>query len=151
METLTFNDFGLGNFRKEGFAFIDILRSAKLRITLLILLPGQTLPQHLHPPYDNETGKEETLRVIYGHTRVYVAGSDKNEGVKVPAGKEAYYTVFEEVGLEPGGQYSIKPGIEHWLQGGQDGSVNICFQNRVDEAKNVFLDSDSTGCQIKPR
>ena len=151
METLTLNDFGLGNLRKEGFIFIDILQSARLRITLLILLPGQTLPQHIHPPYDDETGKEETLRVIYGRTGVYVAGSDKSKSVRIPAGKEAYYTVFEEVVLKPGEQYSVEPGIEHWFQGGQEGSVNICFQNRVDENKNIFLDPDSTGCQIKPQ
>lgn len=47
---LTFNDFGLGDFRKEGFTFIDILRSPRLRVTLIVLLPNQTLPQHVHPP-----------------------------------------------------------------------------------------------------
>jgi hypothetical protein len=57
-EAMAISDFGLGNLLSEGFAFIDILRSARLRITLIALLPNQTLPQHVHPPYEGEQGKE---------------------------------------------------------------------------------------------
>jgi len=51
MSELRVEDFGLGRVFEEGFAFIDILQSSRLRVTLLVLLPGQTLPQHLHPAY----------------------------------------------------------------------------------------------------
>jgi hypothetical protein len=70
LSALEISDFGLGNLRSEGFAFIDILRSPRLRITMIALLPNQTLPQHVHPPYEGESGKEETLRVLLGQTKV---------------------------------------------------------------------------------
>jgi D-lyxose ketol-isomerase len=51
---LTINDFGPGDFRKEGFTFIDILRSSQVRVCVLVLLPDQTLPQHVHTPYEGK-------------------------------------------------------------------------------------------------
>jgi D-lyxose ketol-isomerase len=145
---LAVNDLGLGDFEIEGFAFVDILRSERLRITVLVLLPGQTLPQHVHPPYQGQQGKEETLRVLYGHTKVFVEG-DANTEVRVPVGKAPYYTARREIALEAGDQYTIAPGIKHWFQAGEQGSVNMTFQNRVDETKNIFDDPNSLGCPIK--
>jgi D-lyxose ketol-isomerase len=147
-EALEISDFGLGNLLAEGFAFIDILRSVRLRITLIALLPNQTLPQHVHPPYEGETGKEETIRVLSGQTRVYVKGEAEAPGILIPAGKDPFYTARLEIGLDPGEQYTVPPGIEHWFQGGPAGSVNLCFQNRVDETKNRFWDPRSFGCPI---
>ncbi len=146
---LQVNDFGLANLSHEGFAFIDILRSPRVRITLLILLPNQTLPQHLHPSYEEESGKEETLRVLYGQTKVYIRGEQNVQDVRIPPGKGDYYTARHEILLLPGQQHSVQPTVEHWFQGGPDGSVNIAFQNRVDETKNLFYDPKSSGCPIK--
>ena len=85
---LSINDFGLGDFAAEGFAFVDILRSERLRITVFVLLPRQSLPQHKHPPYDSEIGKEETLRALYGQTNIYIDGDVNNPDLIIPAGKE---------------------------------------------------------------
>lgn len=41
----------------------------------------------------------------------------------IPVGSEAYYTVFHEIELHPGDQYTIKPGIKHWFQAGEEGAV----------------------------
>lgn len=150
LERLEVNDFGLGHPEKEGFAFIDILRSPRLRITLLVLLPGQTLPQHVHPRYEGEVGKEETLRVLYGATRVYIKGGGCVGPINIPADKDPYYTARTEIALQPGEQFTVEPETEHWFQGGPEGSVNICFQNRVDENRNIFFDPQSTGCPINP-
>ena len=144
---LAVNDMGLGDIASEGFAFVDILRSAKLRITVLVLLPNQTLPQHVHPPYDEEPGKEETLRVLYGRTKVFVEGRVSKD-VRIPTGKEKYYTAQQEIALDAGGQCTIAPGIKHWFQAGAQGSVNMTFQNRVDETRNLFDDPNSLGCPI---
>ena len=149
-ETLEVNDFGLGNMPHEGFAFIDLLRSARLRITLLVLLPNQSLPQHVHPAYEGEQGKEETIRVLFGRTKVYVRGEVTGTAMVIPAGKDRYYTARREIEIGSGEQYTVAPAIEHWFQGGAEGSVNICFQNRVDENKNMFWDPASTGCPIGP-
>ncbi len=146
---LTVNDFGLGDFYKEGFTFIDLLRSPQIRVCLLVLLPNQTLPQHVHTPYEGEAeGKEETLRVLYGHTKVYIEGQIETD-VKIPEGKDAYYTALKEIPLNAGGQFSIPPQVKHWFKAGPEGSVNMTFQKRVDESKNIFDDPNSTGCPIK--
>jgi D-lyxose ketol-isomerase len=149
-KAMEISDFGLGNLRSEGFAFIDILRSARLRITLIALLPNQALPQHVHPPYEGEPGKEETIRVLTGQTKVYIKGNPTAPGLLIPAGKDPFYTARQEIFLISGGQFTVPPGIEHWFQGGPEGSVNICFQNRVDENKNRFRDPKSFGCPIGP-
>jgi D-lyxose ketol-isomerase len=149
-EAMEISDFGLGNLRSEGFAFIDILRSARLRITLIALLPCQALPQHVHPPYEGEQGKEETIRVLSGQTKIYVKGKATAYVMLIPAGKGQFYTARQEICLNLGEQYTVPPGIEHWFQGGPEGSVNICFQNRVDETKNRFRDPESFGCPIGP-
>ena len=150
LKAMAVNDFGLGNLHVEGFGFIDILRSARLRITLIALLPNQTLPQHVHPPYEGEQGKEETIRCLAGQTKVYIRGKASNPDMLIPAGKDPFYTARQEIVLNPGEQYTVPPGIEHWFQGGPDGSVNICFQNRVDENQNRFWDPKSSGCPIGP-
>jgi D-lyxose ketol-isomerase len=137
-EAMEISDLGLGKLHSEGFAFIDILRSARLRITLIALLPNQTLPQHVHPPYEGEQGK------------VYIKGKATTPDMLIPAGKDSFYTARQEICLNPGEQYTVPPSIEHWFQGGPEGSVNICFQNRVDETKNLFWDPQSFGCPIGP-
>jgi D-lyxose ketol-isomerase len=150
LEALEVSDFGLNNLPHEGFAFIDILRSPRLRVTLLVLLPNQSLPQHVHPPYEEEQGKEETIRVLYGQTGVYIKGEATNPDAHIPVGKDSYYTARREIRIGPGEQYTVTPNTEHWFQGGPEGSVNICFQNRVDENKNLFWDPQSFGCPIGP-
>jgi len=147
LSNLEINDFGLGNIRKEGFGFIDILRSKRIRITLLLLLPNQSLPQHMHPSYENEEGKEETLRVLFGETKVFIEG-ESDSAIIIPEGKEKYYTALNEIHLKAGGQYSVQPNTKHWFQACDKGSVNICFQNRVDELRNIFYDPESDGCRI---
>ena len=149
-QELAVNDMGLGHIQQEGLVFVDILRSERLRITILVLLPNQTLPQHKHPPYVGEIGKEETLRVLYGQTRLYVPGPENNPEILIPAGKEGFYTARHEIVLNKGEQYTVDPNAEHWFQGGPEGAVNLTFQNRVDETKNVFNDPRSLGCPIKP-
>lgn len=151
LEMLEVNDLGLGDIRKEGFAFIDILRTNRLRITILMLLPNQSLPQHVHPPYEEEIGKEETIRVIFGQTKVYSAkDNQEHDPILIPTGKEKYYTARHETKLEQGQQFTVTPNTNHWFQGGNEGAVNICFQNRVDETRNIFFDPKSEGCLIMP-
>lgn len=150
MREIKVNDFGLGNPRIEGFTFVDLLRTDRLRITLHMLLPNQTLPQHQHPPYDDEIGKEEIIRTVWGQFKIYDEGGGSAEGLRIPEGKESYYTVYHETVLNPGDQYRVKPGVDHWFQGGPEGAVALAFQNRVDENRNIFYDPGSLGCPIPP-
>lgn len=148
LATLKLNDFGLGQLTVEGFEFIDFVLTPRLRISLLALLPNQTLPEHYHPSQGPESGKEETIRCLWGQTRVYIPGKPNNSRVHIPTGKEALYTCRHEIILNSGEQWTFEPPMVHWLQGGPDGSVNLGMQNRVDETLNVFTDAKSTGCPV---
>lgn len=148
IESMKANDFGLGNFEKEGFFLVDLLRTDRVRTNLIILLPGQILPEHLHPSYDNEQGKEETIRVLYGESSVFVEGKETNPELKLPQGKSDFYTARHEVKLKTGEQYSVPPNTKHWFMGGPQGSVNMAVQNRVNEDRNVYYDPESDGCKI---
>jgi D-lyxose ketol-isomerase len=147
LKSLTVNDFGLDNLKEEGFGLVDLLRSERVRVNLIVLLPNQSLPEHLHPPYANEKGKEETIRVLYGTTRVFIEGEPDTD-IRIPKGKEQWYTASKKIELKIGEQFTIPSNIKHWFQAGNNGSVNIAFQNRVDESRNIFYDPESDGCKI---
>lgn len=148
LDSLRLVDFGIGNWREEGCGLIDLLRTDLIRITLLILLPNQTLPQHLHPSYEGSCGKEESIRTLKGLFRIYVEGDEARDDLLIPAGKDAYYTARKEIILPENKQFSVPPNTAHWFQAGPDGAVVIAFQNRVNEDHNVFYDPKSDGCPI---
>ncbi|MBD3242945.1 MAG: hypothetical protein GF331_20300 [Chitinivibrionales bacterium] len=137
-------DFGMHDIRREGVQLVDILLTDELRITVLVLLPNQTLPEHMHPAYGNCPGKEETVRVVYGECRVYVPGLDTMQAGFLPSGKEAYYTARNEAVLRPVQTFTVEPGMPHWFQAGPQGCVTYGYYNRVDESQNVFTDPNVT-------
>lgn len=140
-------DFGLSNFDEEGAVVIDLLRTERVRVNLLVMMPGQTLPQHKHPPYGDHPGKEESIRVLWGELTVAVDG-EVSPDLSVPAGKDPYYTVRHLITLEKAEQYTVPPNEMHWFQAGSEGAVAIAFQNRVNEDYNIFADPASDGCPI---
>ncbi len=140
LERMAVVDFGLGDLRREGVEYVDILLSDRLRTTVLVLLPNQTLPQHYHPAYEDCPGKEETVRCVRGEIRVYVPGRDTVERGGVVEGKERWYTARHEIVLRPGDSYTIAPAVPHWFQAGPEGAVTYGFYSRVDESRNVFAD-----------
>ncbi len=148
LEKLMLVDFGLGNIRKEGIELVDILNSPKLRITYLVLLPFQTLPEHLHPPCDGQDGKEETIRALYGTMKVYVPGEQNSDNMNIPEGRETFYTAKKEIVLRPFEQVTIPPNTPHWAQAGAEGAVTFGFYNRVNEDNNVFSHPRATSCLV---
>lgn len=58
----------------------------------------------------------------------------------VPKGSEAAYTVFHEIVLQPGEQYTIKPGTKHWFQGGPEGAVVSEFSSTSRDEFDIFTD-----------
>ncbi len=144
LEQMALVDFGMNDIRREGVELVDILLTDVLRITILTLLPNQTLPEHLHPVYDGSGGKEENVRVVYGECRIYVPGPDTMETGFIPTGKEAYYTARNETVLRPVDTFTVDPGKPHWFQAGPRGCVTYGFYNRVDESRNRFTDPHVT-------
>ncbi len=117
-------DLGLGEFERTGLTLVVYVNTDRYCAKELILLPGQTCPEHRHPPVATDPGKMETFRCRAGKVWIYSEGEPvANPKARVPEGSEDCYTVFHEVELNPGEQYTIPPNTWHWFQGGPEGAI----------------------------
>lgn len=134
-------DFGLQELDRTGLEIVTYVNTARCCAKELVLFPGQTCPEHRHPPVDGEPGKEETFRCRWGEVYLYVPG-EPAASVKatVPPGSEPHYTVMKEVVLRPGDQYTIMPNTLHWFQAGPEGAVVSEFSTRSRDESDVFTD-----------
>jgi len=140
-ESLEIADLGLGEFETSGLALVVYINTARVCAKELVLLPGQTCPQHRHPPVGNEPGKEETFRCRSGEVYLYVPGpAAASPRAKPPAHRADTYTVFHEIILRPGEQYTIPPDTWHWFQGGPSGAVVSEFSTRSTDEHDIFVD-----------
>ncbi|NBD23918.1 D-lyxose/D-mannose family sugar isomerase [Paenibacillus glycinis] len=133
--------FGLGNLERQGLELVTYINTDRYCAKELVLFPGQTCPEHLHPPVGGEPGKMETFRCRHGVVYLYVEG--ENDGTiqaEVPEGSEAYYTVFHEIELHPGQQYTIPPGTKHWFQAGENGAIVSEFSTTSRDEFDIFTD-----------
>jgi D-lyxose ketol-isomerase len=104
----------------------------------LVLVPGQTCPEHRHPPFEGTPGKEETFRCRAGLVYLYVEGEPTAE----PQARrpESAFTVQHEIVLRPGEQYTIPPDTLHWFQAGDQGAVVSEFSTTSRDELDVFTD-----------
>src|SRR6476619_8081636 len=65
-------DFGLGRLREIGLQLLVYVNTDRYCAKELVLYPGQTCPEHRHPPFDGTPGKEETFRCRRGLVRLHV-------------------------------------------------------------------------------
>lgn len=140
-ENIEIADLGLGEYERTGLALVTYVNTERVCAKELVLLPGQTCPEHLHPPVDGKPGKEETFRCRWGEVYLYVPGEPTpNPKAKAPTGSEAYYTVWHEIVLKPGDQYTLYPETWHWFQGGPEGAVVSEFSTRSTDENDLFTD-----------
>jgi D-lyxose ketol-isomerase len=50
LECMEVADFGLGELQQSGAQIVTLVDTEQIAAKLLMLLPRQTLPEHLHPP-----------------------------------------------------------------------------------------------------
>jgi len=132
-------DFGLGTVESIGLQLVTYINTERVCAKEMVLLPRQTCPEHMHVPSYDMSGKEETFRCRYGKVYLYVSGdgnADSISGIIPPTN----VTVFKEVILMPGMQYTIMPETLHWFQGGEDGAVISEFSTRSTDETDVFTD-----------
>ena len=136
-------DFGLGSFEETGLAVLVYVNTDRCCAKELVMWPGQTCPEHRHPDVDGQPGKEETFRCRQGTVCVYVSG-DKvaRPKAKAPAGREDTYTVWHEVVLNPGEQYTLVPNTLHWFQAGPEGAIVSEFSTRSTDENDIFTDRE---------
>lgn len=138
-------DLGLGEFEQTGLALVVYVNTERCCAKELVLLPRQTCPQHKHPPIPrlNYEGKEETFRCRWGEVYLYVSGEPTPQPKAQPPQHRAQtYTVWHEVVLRPGDQYTIMPQTWHWFQGGPEGAVVSEFSTRSVDEEDLFTDPD---------
>jgi len=142
--TIEAADCGLGKFEQIGLGVLVYVNTERCCAKELALWPGQTFPEHRHPPVGaTDPGKEETFRCRWGLVYLYVPGSrTRRPKARPPAGREATYTVGHEVVLRPGDQYTLPPNTLHWFQAGPEGAVVSEFSTTSRDELDVFTDPE---------
>ncbi|MGP4079094.1 D-lyxose/D-mannose family sugar isomerase [Pseudalkalibacillus sp. R45] len=134
-------DFGLNELTKTGLQLITYINTDRYCAKDLVLFPKQTCPEHKHPTIGGKEGKQETFRCRWGKVWLYVEGpsTEKILGY-TPKGSEGAYTVFHEIELNPGEQYTIEPNTLHWFQADVDGAVVSEFSSTSHDEFDIFTD-----------
>jgi D-lyxose ketol-isomerase len=120
-EGIEVTDLGLGRLEEIGVQIVVYVNTDRVCAKELVLFPGQTCPEHRHPPVDGDPGKEETFRCRAGEVHLHVEGQD-------------------EILLRPGDQFTVPPDTLHWFQAGDEGAIISEFSTRSRDETDVFTD-----------
>ena len=113
-------DFGLSRLREQGLIVLVYVNTDRYCAKELVLYPGQACPEHRHPPFDGNPGKEETFRCRRGVVHLQVDGT--------------------EIVLRPGDQHTIPPDTLHSFRAGPEGAVVSEFSSTSRDELDVFSD-----------
>ena len=120
-DAIEVTDFGLGRLEEIGLELVVYVNTERVCAKELVLFPGQTCPEHRHPPVDGRPGKEETFRCRRGTVHLHVDGQG-------------------ELVLRPGDQHTIPPDTLHWFRAGDEGAVVSEFSTQSRDEADVFTD-----------
>lgn len=136
-------DFGLGKLDLFGLQVITYINNDRYCAKELVLFPNQICPEHRHPPVGRDQGKMETFRCRWGKVYLYTEGqpTDNPKGT-IPEGYESNFTVWHEIVLLPGEQYTLPPNTRHWFQAGPEGAVVSEFSSTSRDESDIFTDSN---------
>lgn len=136
-------DFGLNDLQHIGLEIVEYVNTDRCCAKELVLYPGQICPQHRHPTIDGQPGKEETFRCRAGQVYLHLPGDDTpNPQGNVPAARAHTFTVWNEVILNTGEQYTLFPDTWHWFQAGPEGAVVSEFSTKSRDEADIFYDLD---------
>ena len=132
-------DFGLDMVEDFGLQILTYVNTERVCAKEMVLLPYQTCAEHKHVPTAGKEGKEETFRCRYGKVYLYVEGEGDRNNIcaKIP---DMEVSVFHEIILNPGEQYTIMPETWHWFQGGENGAVISEFSTKSTDETDIFTD-----------
>lgn len=140
-ENVEVADFGLNRLDSTGLQLVTYVNTDRVCAKEMVLFPGQTCPEHIHVPFGDYVGKEEVFRCRYGVIYLYVNGESTAAPKALPPAESAkYYTVFHEIVLNAGEQYTIVPGTKHWFQAGAGGAVVSEFSTTSYDEYDLFTD-----------
>lgn len=134
-------DFGLGDLDRIGLQLVVYTNNERYCAKEMVLFPGQICPEHRHPAVHGQPGKQETFRCRWGRVYLYVPGDvTARLGGEVPREYRPYFTVWHEIVLNPGQQYTIPPDTLHWFQAGNEGAVVSEFSSTSRDELDIFTD-----------
>ena len=140
-ENIEVAEFGLNDLEQTGLELVVYVNTDRYCAKELVLFPGQTCPEHRHPPVNSDPGKMETFRCRWGKVWLYVEGEPTTPlQARLPQGSEDYYTVFHEIELNPGEQYTIPPDTLHWFQAAAEGAIVSEFSSTSRDEFDIFTD-----------
>ncbi|WP_289942925.1 D-lyxose/D-mannose family sugar isomerase [Tetragenococcus halophilus] len=139
---IDYTDFGLNNWDEEGLNLILYVNNDRYCAKEMALLPNQTCPEHMHPDWKGNVGKQETFRCRWGDVYLYIEDSKslnlENDEIKLPEKNSQYYTASKGYYLTAGEQYTIPPKTKHWFQAGDRGAVISEFSSPSYDEYDVF-------------
>jgi len=135
-------DFGLNDIENIGLELVVYENNDRYCAKELVLFPRQICPEHRHPKLsESNIGKQETFRCRWGEVYLYVEGKrTRNPKAQVPDKYMKYFTVWHEIVLQPGDQYTLKPNTLHWFQAGDEGAIVSEFSSTSVDESDVFTD-----------
>lgn len=134
-------EYNLDDVNNIGLELVVYVNTDRYCAKELILFPGQTCPEHRHPPIEGAAGKQETFRCRYGQVFLYIEGPAKENIQAVPpASRAEYFTCRNEIILNPGEQYTIPPNTLHWFQAGPEGCVVSEFSSTSRDECDIYTD-----------
>lgn len=140
LDSIAVADFGLSNPDREGAQILTLFATERISTKLIVLFPGQYLPEHWHPPVGSDPGKEEIIRGYYGSIIYGEEGEDNCREEYLPAEKKDFYSTRSIQRITPSDQVIIPSGKKHWLSGGNEGGIVLSFSTCVRDALDQFTD-----------
>ncbi|MCC7354248.1 MAG: D-lyxose/D-mannose family sugar isomerase [Anaerolineae bacterium] len=136
-------DFGLSDLNNIGLEVIVYVNEARYCAKELVMFPRQICPEHRHPPVAGEPGKQETFRCRWGEVYIYMQGKPTpNPKAVVPERHRKNMTVWHEVILKSGEQFTIPPNTWHWFQSGDQGAIVSEFSSVSRDEADEFRDPE---------
>lgn len=136
-------DMGLNDIYDIGLELIIYVNTKRYCAKEMVLLPGQTCPEHRHKPLPavGYQGKQETFRCRYGTVYLYVPGPETpNRACHPEVKRPGCFTVFHEIKLTPGQQHTLEVDTLHWFSSGPEGAVISEFSSPSHDEHDIFTD-----------
>jgi D-lyxose ketol-isomerase len=141
-ERIEVSDFGLGDIARVGLLVLVYENNDRYCAKEIMLLPRQICPEHRHPPVgEKNPGKQETFRCRFGEVYLYIPGKPAARPHSLlPEKYRKSFTVWNEIVLRPGGQFTLPPNTLHWFQAGDQGAVLSEFSSTSTDENDIWTD-----------
>jgi D-lyxose ketol-isomerase len=135
-------DCGFDDIENCGLQVVVYENNDRYCAKELIQFPRQLCPEHRHPPIDDiNIGKQETFRCRWGELYLYVEGDPTPDPkARILDKYRSYLTVWKEIILKPGDQYTLPANTKHWFQAGDEGCVVSEFSSASTDDADIFTD-----------